>query len=220
MPCTARELEALRDCVVTPKGPVELVSTVPPEVLHRLAMDDGLRNFRPPARQHEALCAIAAMPEGKVSAALMGSVIVGYATFHRPDRYSRWVKHPLMLELGGIEISPSWRKFGLASRLLKVAFADPILENYIVYTTEYCWHWDLKGSGLDVWQYQRMLTKLFGAVGLVQRATDDPDILEHPANVFMVRVGRNVPREQVEAFEGLLFENKDQIQFYRERMLF
>jgi len=213
LPCPVRELEALRDCVVTPRGPVELVSTVPPEVLRRLVMDQGLRNFRPPDRQHAALCAIAETPEGKVSAALTGSVIVGYVTFHRPDRYSRWVKHPLMLELGGIEISPSWRKCGLASRLLKVAFADPALENYIVYTTEYCWHWDLKESGLDVWQYQRMLTRLFGAVGLVQRATDDPDILAHPANVFMARVGRNVPREQVEAFELLLFEGRGQILF-------
>lgn len=220
MYCAAKQLDPLRDCVITPQGPVELFSTVKPEVLRRLVMDDGLRNFRPPARQHEALCAIAQMPEGKVSAALHGSVIVGYVTFHRPDAYSRWVKHPLMLELGGIEVSPSWRRYGLASRLLRVAFADPVLENYIVYTTEYCWHWDLKTTGLDVWQYQRMLTKLFGSVGLSQRATDDPDILEHPANVFMARVGRNVPQEHVEAFERLLFERGDLMHFYRERMLF
>lgn len=171
-------------------------------------MNDKLTNFRPPDRQKEALKTISLMPEGMVYAARCGKEIVGYVTFHLPDKYSRWVRHPRVLELGGIEISPDYRKRGIGAALLKKAFANPVLEDYIVLTIEFCWHWDLKRSGLDIFSYQQMLTKLFGTVGLVRRDTDDPDILEHPANVLMVRVGKNVGREDIALFESMLFEGK------------
>ena len=31
------------------------------------------------------------------------------------------------------------------------------MEDYLVITTEYYWHWDLKGTGLTVWDYRKMM---------------------------------------------------------------
>jgi len=48
-----------------------------------------------------------------------------------------------------------------------------------------------------------MLTRLFGAVGLQKVETDDPEILEHPANVLMVRIGEDVTQEDIDAFDRM-----------------
>lgn len=182
------------------EGPLETAK------LEDLRMNDKLTNFRPPAKQKEALSLIASLPEGMVYIARHGHEIVGYVTFHYPDDFSRWSKHSAVLELGGIEISPEWRKCGIGVALLREAFSNPVMENYIIVTVEFCWHWDLKASGLDLFKYQNMLAKLFGSVGLSRRATDDPDIIEHPANVLMVRIGSNVSPEDNMLFNNMLFE--------------
>ncbi len=182
------------------EGPLEAAK------LEGLCMNNKLTVFRPPAKQKEALSAIARLPEGMVYIARYGCEIVGYVTFHYPDGFSRWSKHPAVLELGGIEISPDWRQRGIGVALLKEAFSNPVMDNHIIITVEFCWHWDLKSSGLDLFQYQKMLAKLFGAVDLSRRATDDPDIIEHPANVLMVRVGSNVSCEDNMRFDNMLFE--------------
>ena len=33
------------------------------------------------------------------------------------------------------------------------------MEDYLVITTEYYWHWDLKGTGLNVWDYRKMMER-------------------------------------------------------------
>lgn len=53
---------------------------------------------------------------------------------------------------------------------------DPQMEKYIIITTEYYWHWDLKGTNKDVWEYRKMMEKMMNAGGLVWFATDDPEI--------------------------------------------
>lgn len=174
--------------------------------LDELCMNNKLTVFRSPAKQKEALSAIARLPEGMVYIARCDREIVGYVTFHYPDAFSRWSKHPVVLELGGIEICPDWRQRGIGVALLREAFINPVMENHIIVTVEFCWHWDLKSSGLDLFAYQKMLARLFGSVGLSRRATDDPDIIEHPANVLMVRVGSNVSCEDNIRFNDMLFE--------------
>ena len=201
---TCRQLEApgILPQEIIVEGPVSA------EQFDQLQMNAKLTNFRPPDRQKEALRTISLMPEGMVYAARHGNEIVGYVTFHPPDKYCRWCRHPRALELGGIEISPDHRQKGIGAALLKKSFENPVLENYIVLTIEFCWHWDLKGSGLEIYTYQRMLAKLFGTAGLVRRDTDDPDILEHPANVLMVRAGKNVAKDDTFLFETMLYEGK------------
>ena len=199
------EREVAPDLLATPRGEVELFAAASPAMLARLTMDERLANFRPAKKQKEALVLIAGLPEGRVSIARHGGVIVAYVTFHRPHRLSRWARHPLTLEVGGIEVSPAWRRCGIAGRLLRAAFAHPSVEERIVYTTEYYWHWDLRGNRLGLWEYREVMIRLFAAVGMEKTETDERDIAAHPANVLMVRYGKNVPESQKKAFRDLLF---------------
>ncbi len=192
----------------TPKGKVYIEGPASGAYLETLTMNKLLCNFRPPDRQQQALIKITTLPDGMIYLARHQQEIVAYVAFHRPDDYSRWSKHPRILEMGGIEVSPEWRQCRLAENLLKLAFANERLEDFIVITTEYCWHWDLKNTGLGLWAYQQVLTKLFGKVGLKKVTTDDPDILEHPANVLMARFGKNVSKEDLELFEKMRFMGK------------
>jgi acetoin utilization protein AcuA len=176
------------------------------EYLENLGMDDGFSNFRVPEKQYQALLNIASSQDGSVYIANHNQKIVGYVLFHRPNQFSRWHRHPKILELGAIEISNKYRKMGLASKILKTAFSNQDMENYIVITTEFTWHWDLRDSKLDVWNYQRMLTKLFSSVNFKRRRTDDPEILEHPANMLMVRIGSKVPETFIKGFEEMLYQ--------------
>ncbi len=194
--------------IETPKGTVYLEGPAPGTYLETLTMNHLLTNFRPPDRQKQALIKITYLPAGMIYLARHRQEIVAYIAFHRPDKYSRWSKHPRILEMGGIEVSPEWRQCRLAENLLKLAFANERLEDFIVITTEYCWHWDLKNTGLSLWGYQQVLTKLFGRVGLKKVTTDDPDILEHPANVFMAKFGKNVGKEDLALFESMRFMGK------------
>lgn len=187
------------------EGPVSAVH------LEKLRMNDELTNFRPPAAQKKALIEISNLLEGMIYIARHNREIIGYVTFHYPDGYSRWSKHPKILELGAIEISPQWRKRGIAEDLLRYAFSNPVMEDFIVITIEFCWHWDLERSRLGLFNYQKMLEKLFGMVGLKRRATDDPDVTEHPANVLMARVGQNVGEIDNTLFENMLFEEGSRI---------
>lgn len=117
-------------------------------------------------------------------------------------------KHPYVLELGAVKVSSEWRNDKIAHYLLMEAFSHNFVEDHVVVTIVFCWHWDLKNSGLTMMNYQKMMTRLFSAVGLMKRATDDPDITEHPANVLMVRFGKNVPKEAIQRFEKLTFLNR------------
>lgn len=203
--CSMRQVPVYNLDMVSFEGPVT------PAELNKLFLNDKLTNFRTPEKQKEALTAIANLPEGMIYIARSGNEIIGYITFNYPEEYSRWSRHPRILELGGIEISPDWRSCGIGKTLLKEAFANPVMDGYIVVAIEFCWHWDLKGSNLSIYEYQRMLTKLFGSVGLLKRKTDDPDIKEHPANVLMARAGKNVSLEELNLFENMLIEGRNPV---------
>lgn len=181
------------------EGPVD------PDLLAQWQLAPDLNIFREPPKQHRALIEIAASDDGMVYIARIQDLVVGYVTFHNPDQYSRWSRHPGILELGAIEISPSHRKKKIGSRLMEKAFANPIMEEKIVITIEFCWHWDLDRTGLDIWKYQKMLGKLFGSAGLEFVETDDPEILEHVANVMMARIGNKVSQEYIDLFEEMKF---------------
>ncbi|NLI12018.1 GNAT family N-acetyltransferase [Pelotomaculum propionicicum] len=194
------------DIIETNRENIVVEGPVPAEDLQKLSMNEQLKNFRSPAEQKKALIEIAGLPEGMIYIARHYREIIGYVTFHYPEGYSRWSRHPNVIELGAIEISPRWRKRGIAERLLREAFSNSVMEDFIVITIEFCWHWDLERSGLSLFNYQKMLQKLFGATDLKRRATDDPDVTENPANVFMARIGKNVGADDIKTFESMLFE--------------
>jgi acetoin utilization protein AcuA len=113
-----------------------------------------------------------------------------------------------LLELGAIEVAPAYRGCSVGKTLLTVSMMDEQMENYIVMTTEYYWHWDLKGMKKDVWEYRKIMEKMMNAGGLVWFATDEPEISSHPANCLMARIGKNVSQESIEQFDRLRFYHR------------
>lgn len=193
-----------------PDSVLLLAGPVPPKRLADWRMHEGLDAFRLPEEQHQAIIEIAGLPEGRIIAAVHDRAIVGYVTFHYPDPLERWSDGGMddLVELGAIEVAPPYRSLGLGKRMLKLAFRERQLDNLIIYTTEYYWHWDLKNSGLDVWEYRKMMERLMKSVGMIWYATDDPEICSHPANCLMVKIGPEVPLDSIEQFDRVRFRQR------------
>ncbi|AMA73825.1 MULTISPECIES: hypothetical protein [Aneurinibacillus] len=191
-------------------GRLLIEGPVSPERVAMLKMDEGLTAFRKPRDQQKALEEIAGLPEGRIILAVHNDTIVGYVTFLYPDPMERWAQAGMedLLELGAIEVTKCFRHQHVGEDMLMLAFRDDAMENYIVFTTEYYWHWDLKGTGLDVWEYRKIMEKVMASVGLEWFATDDPEICAHPANCLMARIGKNIPMESVQAFDRIRFQNR------------
>lgn len=122
----------------------------------------------------------------------------------------RWSDGQLeyLIELGAVELSAAYRHLHLGSQLIRLSLESDEFEDYIVITTEYYWHWDLKQSGLDVFEYKRLMQHLMSHGGLEIFATDDPEITSHPANCLMARIGSRISLEQQHAFDDLRFQNR------------
>ncbi|QHW34362.1 GNAT family N-acetyltransferase [Paenibacillus rhizovicinus] len=183
---------------------------LPVDRLANMRLHDQLDAFRRPPEQYKALLEIADLPEGRIIAARDGDMIVGYVTFHYPDELETWSEGNMadLIELGAVEVADDYRGLGLAKRLILLSFEREQLENVIVYTTEYYWHWDLEGTGLSVWDYRAMMENLMKEAGMVWFATDDPEICAHPANCLMVRIGREVPLSSIQQFDRVRFRQR------------
>ncbi len=186
------------------EGPIQAAE------IEKLDYHPGLTAFRPPEQQKKALIGIAELPEGRINIARDGNQIIGYVTFVYPDPLERWSEGNIenLIELGAIEVAPEYRGIQVGKNLLRLSVMDDAMEDYIIITTEYYWHWDLKGSGLSVWDYRKVMEKMMNAGGLVWYATDDPEISSHPANCLMVRIGNRVDSESIEKFDRLRFKNR------------
>ncbi|GAF64276.1 GNAT family N-acetyltransferase [Alkalihalobacillus trypoxylicola] len=195
---------AYKDRALILEGPVSS------EKLKEYDFHPDLTSFRPVHEQKDALVEIADLPEGRINIIRDHDLVVGYVTFLYPDPLERWSEGNIenLIELGAIEIAPEYRGVKAGKTLLQMSISDPFMEEYIIITTEYYWHWDLKGSGLDVWEYRKMMEKMMNAGGLVWFATDDPEISSHPANCLMVRIGANVQPDTVQQFDLLRFQNR------------
>jgi acetoin utilization protein AcuA len=183
---------------------------IPPDKLAGYKFHEDLTAFRPAPRQHKALVEIAKLPEGRIIIARKDETIIGYVTFLYPDPLERWSEGKMenLIELGAIEVIPEFRGCEIGKNLLIVSMMDDAMEDYIIITTEYYWHWDLKGTGLNVWEYRKMMEKMMNAGGLEWYATDDPEICSHPANCLMVRIGKRVDNESIQKFDQLRFTNR------------
>lgn len=199
------DLHMAAETIHTAKGPVEVCGAVSPGEIRSLRFDPGLRRFRTPEKQQLALAEISELPQGGVFLARREELIVGYCTFHPPDQGTRWgdCGLPFLLEMGAIEVSPEWRYCGIGKTLLSLGFQNDRLEDFIVISTEYWWHWDLSGSEMELWEYRAMLADVMKTVGLVERVTDDPDVTSHPANMLSARIGRRVSVEHRRTFATL-----------------
>lgn len=198
------EVIPYQDNVIIVEGPVQA------ERMQEFKMHHDLHAFRPPAEQKKALVEIAALPEGRMIIARVDNVIVGYVTFHYPDELERWSEAKMtdLIELGAVEVAKEYRSLGLGKKMIRLAFLDEQMENYIVFTTEYYWHWDLEGTRLSVWDYRKMMEQLMKSVDMIWYATDDPEICSHPANCLMVRIGKQVPLSSKEQFDRVRFKQR------------
>ena len=194
----------------TRHGAVIVEGPVTPEQLQTYTLHEDLKSFRLAPLQHKALVEIAKLDDGRIIIVRNGDIVVGYVTFLYPDPLERWAEDKIdnMIELGAIEVIPAYRGSGAGKTLLKVAFMGKEMEDYLVITTEYYWHWDLKGSGLTVWDYRKMMERMMSSVDFEYFATDDPEITSHPANCLMARVGKNVQADTLERFDRLRFRSR------------
>ncbi|MGG1575550.1 GNAT family N-acetyltransferase [Fictibacillus sp. NRS-1165] len=194
----------------TPLGKVIIEGPVSPEHLAAYEFHAGLEAFRPPHQQRHALIEIAGLDEGRIIIARNKETIIGYVTYVYPDPMERWSQGNMenLLELGAIEVISDYRNCKIGKSLLKVSMMDNAMEDYIIITTEYYWHWDLKGTGLSVWDYRKVMEKMMNAGGLEYMATDDPEISSHPANCLMVRIGKRITMDSVQRFDQIRFQNR------------
>ena len=194
----------------TKHGNIIIEGPVDADTLAGYTLHENLNAFRIPKQQHEALVGIAALPEGRIIVVRQKQTVVGYVTYLYPDPLERWSEDRIdnMIELGAIEVIPAFRGTGVGKGLLAISFMGDEMEDYLVITTEYYWHWDLKGTGLDVWEYRKMMERMMSSTGFEYYATDDPEITSHPANCLMARVGKRVPAETMERFDQLRFKNR------------
>ncbi|ALC89648.1 acetoin dehydrogenase [Bacillus sp. FJAT-18017] len=194
----------------TAKGNLIIEGPISAEKLAGYEFHENLVAFRQPAQQHKALIEIASLPEGRIIIARHNHEIVGYVTYLYPDPLERWSEGKMedLIELGAIEVIPEFRGASVGKNLLRVSMMDDAMEDYITITTEYYWHWDLKGTGLNVWEYRKVMEKMMNAGGLEWYATDDPEISSHPANCLMARIGKRVSPESIQKFDQLRFMNR------------
>jgi acetoin utilization protein AcuA len=189
---------------------LSIIGPISTSELRNYEFHEKLTSFRPSKEQYQALISISELPEARIIIALDGNMIISYVTFLYPDPMERWSEANLedLLELGAIEVAQPYRHLGLGKLMLQVAFMDNAMEDYIVITTEYYWHWDLEGTSLTVLEYRQVMEKMMESAGLTWYATDDPEICSHPANCLMVRIGNRVPVESIEAFDKMRFKNR------------
>lgn len=194
----------------TPNGTIIIEGPISTESLQHYDFHEGLVAFRPAKQQKKALIEISQLPEGRVIIARNEEIIIGYATFLYPDPLERWSEGHMedLIELGAIEVISEYRGCGVGKNILQVSMMDDAMEEYIVITTEYYWHWDLKGTGLNIWEYRKVMEKMMKAGGLSYFATNDPEISSHPANCLMARIGSKINNASIEKFDQLRFMNR------------
>ncbi|MCM3731045.1 GNAT family N-acetyltransferase [Fictibacillus nanhaiensis] len=194
----------------TAHGTITVEGPVSSETLEGLYFHEDLKAFRPAIEQKKAVVDIAKLDEGRIIIARNKDTVIGYVTYVYPDPLERWSEGNMenLLELGAIEVIPAYRNYKVGKTLLKVSMMDDAMEDYIIITTEYYWHWDLKGTKLSVWDYRKVMEKMMNAGDLEYMATDDPEISSHPANCLMVRIGKRIDLETVQQFDRLRFKNR------------
>lgn len=191
----------------TDAGTLTIEGPVSKSQLDKFNFHEELTAFRPADKQFEALLEIAELKEARILIARTTDTIIGYVTYLHPDPLERWSKFQMedLIELGAIEVIRKYRGARVGSTLLSQSMIDPYMENYIVISTEYYWHWDLDYAQLSIWDYRKVMEKMMAAGGLLPAPTDEPEINSHPANCLMVRIGSNVPQKSIEKFDKLRF---------------
>lgn len=190
----------------TSTGVLLLSSCCPPSLVEQLRADEGLRAFaRLPAREHQLLLTIARQPHSLLTLAYTSTgEIVGQVTLAPASSW--WEGMPATYEVA-VEVSSRWRKRGIAHQLLTFAFELEPLERLVILGMGLSWHWDIEEAGLSRFRYRAMIERLFAAYGFVEYLTSEPNIRMDPANILLVRLGRDVEQEHTNQFVQRLLQS-------------
>jgi acetoin utilization protein AcuA len=149
-----------------------------------------------------------AMQDGaNVTLAIADNTIIGFGVLNYPEPEDRWneLGPGIMMEVKVIEVARNWRSSGIAHRILGMLVSDPRVEAIIIYMVGYSWTWDLDGAKISAQAYRNMMIRLFEPFGFQEFQTNEPNICLKPENLFMGRIGADVPKEIRTRFKWLRF---------------
>lgn len=183
----------------TDQGKISVASFYTPASIEALSFSRSFQkhlHYNPIISSKKSLIDIAGEPDANVTLATTSEGdIIGFGILQYPSPDERWVRvgDRVMMELSVIEVSRSWRGGGLARKILEYALAHPLKEERILYMVGYSWTWDLEGSRLQTMAYRDMMIDLFAGFGFTLHQTNEPNIMMRPENMFMVKIGANIP---------------------------
>lgn len=198
--------------LTTANGDVVLRSFCEPDEIMAFEFDASFTRFSqydPIVSNTESLAKKAREPDANVILALCskteGSSIVGFAVLAYPDLDERWVRvgEKVMMEVMVIEVSRLWRGCGLAGAMLELLLDHPLAEDRIIYMVGYSWTWDLEG--MPAIKYRDMMIRLFSRFDFQIFQTNEPNVMMHPENLFMARIGDNISKETIRKFKMVRF---------------
>jgi GNAT superfamily N-acetyltransferase len=163
------------------------------------------------AEVREALSKLFAL-DAYLVGAIDRSVLVGYAVdlpflpieFEGEKIERRWNRLPDARELGAIEIARQCRSRGVARELLAGLAENGRLETKIVVGEGLMWHWDYESRGLNASECRARLLSMFAGAGYRRFRTNEPEIAFSPYNFLVARIGRQVSKSSLGAFEAAL----------------
>lgn len=183
----------------TKAGPLFLHDHCPAGVVERLSAESGLKAFAHlPEREYQLLLALAKRPDTKLTLAYTpGREIVGQVTLVPTAGW--WQDLEFTYEMS-LEISPSWRRIGIARQLVTGALQDEVVEELIILGLGLRWHWDTEGLGLNPVRYRALLARAAGAYGFSEYLTSEPNISADPTNILLARIGKGVNQKRINQF--------------------
>lgn len=196
----------------TSSGPVFLKSFCTPEEMADLTLKDTFAeyaHYNPIIAKKESLIALSREPDANVTLAFLENhAIIGLGVLRYAAEEDRWfqVGPRTMMEVAAIEVSRGWRSHGISSEILRLLVDHPLESKRILFMVGYSWTWDLEGTGLNPMDYRRMMVQLFSRQGFEQFQTNEPNVMMHPENLFMARIGRDVPDTVRDRFKKMRFD--------------
>jgi GNAT superfamily N-acetyltransferase len=191
----------------TTEGILFLQTYCSPALVEGLQVDEGLRAFaRLPEREYQLLLSLASKSENRLTLAYTpAGKIVGQATLTPLDGWWQGIENSYEV---AIEVSPSWRKMGVAHQLLSLALDFESLEEKLIVGLGLSWHWDYTGLGMSRFNYRDLIARLFAAHGFAEYLTSEPNIRMDPANILVARLGRCLADESLNRFFERLFQSE------------
>ena len=158
--------------------------------------------YRSIVSKKETLLKAATQPDTNVTLAFTrDGEIVGFGILEPARPGERWQKvgDGIMMEVSVIEIGRPWRSLGISKKILRLLVDHPQKEKKIFYMVGFSWTWDLEWISAS--KYRDMLIGIFARQGFKPFQTNEPNVMMHPENLFLARIGKNVSEETQKRFK-------------------